>query len=157
MLSRVSLLLLGVAVCAANTGTRQLLTGRDGRRLNFGTFKTECDVRGGAGGVEICCENVNTCRARAGPGGVWAGPRAIAWTVGTATSIPCSQTLLRRSRAPRPPFGARGDYGGGCSEQFDNKASPRRCAPPSGPANLCSASGHPTRTPCAYVWLCVNV
>ena len=48
MLSRVSLLLLGVAVCAANTGTRQLLTGRDGRRLNFGTFKTECDVRGGA-------------------------------------------------------------------------------------------------------------
>ena len=49
MLSRVALLLLGVSVCAASTGTRQLLTGRDGRRLNFGTFKTECDVRGRTG------------------------------------------------------------------------------------------------------------
>ena len=52
-LSNLALLLLATA-CAANTNTntgtslrtRQLLTGREGRRLNFGTFKTECDVRG---------------------------------------------------------------------------------------------------------------
>ena len=49
MLSRVALLLLGVAVCAANTGTRQLLTGRSGRRLNFASFSTEYNVRGVTG------------------------------------------------------------------------------------------------------------
>jgi len=34
---------------AANTGTRQLLTGRSGRRLNFASFSTEYNVRGVTG------------------------------------------------------------------------------------------------------------